>query len=261
MDTTDHHAREDAVEPLRTSTGTPPDSPTTEQRPALERIATLFEQMHAHHKILLGIIAACTDEPLPREMARTIVEELKVGNASVYSAENYCTLLERAGAIELVNAAGQTPDESVDTPETVTVDGVTYLRPKASAALSWRATDAGVQALEEHQPSSRLQQLLSDKALYLPVFKRVLALCNRPGGVTTSTINQALDNDPLLQSPRFHASYFTEHLESCEAICWKNAWYTTDLGLEALDDLIDVEDEYGAQTIDGLYAITTTNEE
>ena len=48
--------------------------------------------------------------------------------------------------------------------------------------------------------------------------------CARPrGGAKTPDINAAVDNDLLVQKPRFYAPHFVDKLEKCDALAWQES--------------------------------------
>ena len=72
-------------------------------------------------------------------------------------------------------------------------------------------------------------------------------LCNDASGATTPTINGVVDNDPLVQKPRLYAPHFVDKLEKCDALEWRKAWFTTEIGKQGLEMLADVVDEPTAE--------------
>ena len=52
-----------------------------------------------------------------------------------------------------------------------------------------------------------------------------------------------VDNDPLVQKPRLYAPHFVDKLEKCDALEWRKAWFTTEIGKQGLEMLADVVDE------------------
>lgn len=220
-----------------------------DERPAEERTADLLASMAPRRKVLLSILAHCF-EPRPVAQVNALVDELQQNNFSVYSAANLCALLEKAGALERVTADGQPADDVESEPRVVVVDGVEYLEAGDPVEVCWLATDAGRAAVEADKPLERLRDLLDHDAAYLPIYKRILALCAAEGGAKTPDINAAVDNDPLVQKPRFYAPHFVDKLEKCDALAWQKAWVVTEVGRAGLEMLADVVDESadGAKT-------------
>lgn len=213
-----------------------------DERPAEERTADLLASMAPRRKVLLSILAHCF-EPRPVAQVNALVDELQQNNFSVYSAANLCALLEKAGALERVTADGQPADDVESEPRVVVVDGVEYLEAGDPVEVCWLATDAGRAAVEADKPLERLRDLLDHDAAYLPIYKRILALCAAEGGAKTPDINAAVDNDPLVQKPRFYAPHFVDKLEKCDALAWQKAWVVTEVGRAGLEMLADVIDE------------------
>lgn len=212
------------------------------ERPAEERTADLLASMAPRRKVLLSILAHCF-EPRPVAQVNALVDELQQNNFSVYSAANLCALLEKAGALERVTADGQPADDVESEPRVVVVDGVEYLEAGDPVEVCWLATDAGRAAVEADKPLERLRDLLDHDAAYLPIYKRILALCAAEGGAKTPDINAAVDNDPLVQKPRFYAPHFVDKLEKCDALAWQKAWVVTEVGRAGLEMLADVVDK------------------
>lgn len=213
------------------------------EKPSAERTAELFEKMRADRKALLAILAACSKPCSEQAVERTVAETTR-GKRSVYAPATLCALLLEAGALAKVDEQGE-PYRAEDLePVRTVVDGVEYLEPPTPPALHWLSTDAGRAAVEADRPLARLEELFDTKAELLPVFKRVLTLCSADEGAKTPSVNAAVDDDPLVQEPRYYASYFTEQLERCDCLAWEDhAWHTTPMGWEALEMLEGVVDD------------------
>lgn len=214
-------------------------------RTASERTADLLKSMAPRRKVLLGILAFCT-EPQPVASVNERVDALQEDNFSVYTAANLCTLLEKAGAIERVTPDGAPAEDIESEPKVVVVDGVEYLEAAEPVQICWVTTEAGQEALDADKPLERLRDLLDSDAAYAVIYKRILTLCAAEEGATTPAINDAVDNDPLVQKPRFYAPHFVDRLEKCDALEWRKAWYTTEIGQAGLEMLADVVDEPAA---------------
>ena len=223
-------------------------APAADARTPQERIDDLFKSMAPRRKVLLGILACVSEGRKPVAEVNAEVDRLQEDNFSVYSAANLCTLLEKAGAIERVTAEGQPADEVETEPKTVVVDGVEYLEAAEPVEIFWRITDAGQEKLASDNPADRLRELLAKDEQYAVIYKRILTLCAAEGGATTPSINSAVDDDPLVQKPRLYAPHFVDLLEKCDALEWRKAWYTTEIGQQGLAALADVEDDAQTQT-------------
>lgn len=219
-----------------------------DERPAEERIADLLKAMAPRRKVLLSVLSYC-EEPQPVARVNALVDELQEHNFSVYNAANLCTLLEKAGALARVTADGEPAEDIELEPQVVVVDGVEYLEASEPVEVCWVATDAGRGAVEADKPLERLCDLLEQDAVYRVIYKRILTLCAAEGGAKVPAINAAVDKDPLVQKPRFYAPHFIDKLEKCDALTWKNAWITTQVGHAGLEMLADVHDE-SALTVD-----------
>lgn len=203
---------------------------------AQERISKLLEAMSSQRKLLVAAIKRC-DEPCPAKELIAFIDEGQQFNRSVYDAANICALLEREGAIERVTADGRPFGEVVAEPQVVVVDGVEYLEVPESEEACWVATQAGLAVAAADDPRGRLDELFGSDAVYLPIYRRILELCDADGGASAQAIASAVDSDPLLEKPRLFSGHFVERLELCEAIEWRNSWVVTDVGRSALDAL------------------------
>lgn len=212
-----------------------------DDRPAQIRIAELLERMAPRRKILLNTIAFC-EEKQPVAAVNEFIDDLQAKNTSVYSAATLCSLLEQAGALLRVDATGEAAHELDVEPETVVIDGVEYLEAQEPLELFWIATPEGLEIVAADKPLERLTELFETDALYQPIYKRVLRLCNTEDGATTPAINAEVDHDPLVQEPRLYGPYFVDKLEKCDALTWEKKWVITEIGKAGLQLLADVVD-------------------
>ena len=104
------------------------DDPTYAARPAEERTRELLSQMRPHRATLLGILAAC-ETPMATSVMKEAVERISGRKFSVYTPSNFCTMLEVAGGLARVTAAGEPYTDEVRAPEMVEVDGRAFWRP------------------------------------------------------------------------------------------------------------------------------------
>lgn len=228
-----------------------------------ERIADLFEQMATHRKTLEGVIGACTEPQLASELY-AYIESLQETDFSVFSAASICAALERAGALERLGGEEESAPESEapaaethaapaettaeETPElaasatVVAEDGVEYLDIQPAAEVQWVATAEGLAYVNAKDPMAAIKNLFETEAAYLPIFKRALTMAAAESGTTLPKLEEAIDEDPLVQNPRFYAPYFAELLEQCDALEWRGGWHASTVGLEALALLANVED-------------------
>ena len=201
-------------------------------------LAKLMEKMAQRREVLMGIMEYCLQA---REVAEVDahVASLQAHNASVYDGAALCAMLKDAGALEQVaQAQTQAGDEGAapDSPElhqplVEVEDGVEYLRPAAPAATLWKTTEAGQAYLAGYDPQADLARLIDDDAQYMDIYLRVLDLCTDEAGAGTPDLSQAVDSEPLVQSPRLFAQHFTEHLEKAGAVAWNGRrWKVTEAG-------------------------------
>lgn len=206
-----------------------------------ERIEELLRKMRPCRDTLLRIIGACR-EPIRVSDVNDLIDELQRTNRSVFDAADLCNLLQRAGALALVDAQGQ-PFEHSQEPDTAdNGTGTSRLTASQPPIAHWLATPDGIAVFEADDPLGRARSLFEGDPHYLPIYKCILALCARSEGAKTPAIGAAVNGHELLQRPRLFATYFIDRLERCGAIAWTGSWTATDAGLHALETLHDVKD-------------------
>ena len=76
------------------------------------------------------------------------------------------------------------------------------------------------------------------------------------------TINEAVDNDELLKSPRLYAPHFIDKLEKCDAVEWRDkSWRITEVGRAGqriVADLVAAQSAPEAQADEGAETGETT---
>lgn len=201
-----------------------------DDRPAEVRVAELFDRMKPRRKILLGVLAFCT-EPVTVDELNAHVASLQASQRSVFDGPALTALLERAGAIQKVEGTQE------QEPQVVLVDGVEYLEPAAKVEVRYQTTPAGAAVLEADKPADRLEAALEKEAIYKPIYLRILKACGEEGGKSAKQLGALVDSDPLLQEPRYWAAHFFNILGECDALVWDGTWQTTDLGWQAVETL------------------------
>lgn len=229
----DDDVEEDAEEVAEGYLGTPHTdvpAPVVDTRPAPERIADLFSAMAPRRRTLLGMIAFCS-APQTTDALDAEVDRLQADNFSVYSPASLANLLERAGALARVTADGEPYPEGDPEPVLVEVDGVSYYEADEAPEVCWLATEDGAAYAEADKPLDRLTNLLAEDAKYATIYERILGLTAQESGASMPTINEAVDNDELLKSPRLYAPHFIDKLEKCDAVEWRDkSWRITEVG-------------------------------
>ena len=216
-----------------------PVADRVDEAPASERIASLFERFNPRRRVLTGLMRF-VDVPRTAAEVDEKVAELQKHDFSVYSGANYAALLEDAGAIVKTDENGVPFKESPERPpQVVEVDGVEFLKPGPWREAFWLATDDARAFLAKDDPMARFKELLSRDAKYLDIYLRILDAADAEGGTTTANLNALVDNDPLVQKPRYYTAHFTELLERCDAIRWEGTWVVTDIGRALLDGQIE----------------------
>ncbi len=219
--------------------GTPEEAeakaPEEHQVPAAERINRLFEDMLPFKHWFLSIIDTCRDARGWEEVGQ-LVDGLQKKQRCVYSAQDFCTMLEGAGALKKVTADGEPYGEVKPELVEVVEDGRTYLRPTTPPEPFWRATEEGLEALRENDPVAELLQIMDEQQKYLSVFLEILDLC-QGDGESINTIRERVNTNPVLEYPKKSAQFFMDYLEREDAIEWDGAWKITKIGEELLERL------------------------
>ncbi|MCD8315893.1 MAG: hypothetical protein LUB61_00585 [Eggerthellaceae bacterium] len=205
------------------------------ERPVKERIEELFSQMKPYRRFLLNIIDLCR-EIKSQDDVDALVAEMHKDYKSIYTAANLCAMLYRAGAISKVTEDGSEYKAEEVQPVEVEEEGHTYLEPGQPLPVYWISTQDGIDYAAADNPRQRLVALFEKEERYLPIYKRVLSMTSVEGGTQAHDLSQAVDNDPLIQNPRFFVQHFLENLEHRDAVRWHNhSWTITSLGQEFLD--------------------------
>ena len=239
---------DDEVFDILATTAKPPTESAVEIQPKAdirtdaEKIADLFKAMAPRRKVLMGILAFCTEKQLVPAVEAE-VDELQKNNFSVYTAANYCTLLEQAGAIRRISEDGTDYANVTVEPVVVEEDGVEYLKPGTPPESFWVTTEEGCKYLEADKPAQRLRELFENEPIYHPIYKHILLLCSDEAGKTTRELGEAVDDDPILQDPRLYVQRFIDRLEKCDALIWEKTWKTTDIGLLGIEELEKAADD------------------
>jgi hypothetical protein len=233
---------EDEISILIGNTSTPPAKSAdtvrakTDIRTDAEKIVDIFKSMPTHRKTLLGILEFCIEKQRVPAVKERIADMLKA-SFSIYSAADYCNLLEQAGAILRVTEDGTDYTDAKTQPVITEEDGLEYLRAGNPPATFWATTEEGRNYLEADDPLGRLRNLLESEPTYHPIYKQVLLLCSTEGGKRITELGDILDNDPLLQEPRIYTQRFVDCLEKCDALVWDKAWKTTRVGQLGLEEI------------------------
>lgn len=213
-----------------------------DKRTPFERTSDLIKQMPSQRKVLLGILAFCTEKQ-PADAVNARIADLQENNRSVFTANSLCSHLEKAGALELIGETGEPYEETEVEPKLVEIDGVEYYETQEAPTAYWHTTETGQEVLAADRPLERLEELFAKNKEYLSLYQRVLLACCEEGGASTASLSACIDNDPLVQKPRRYAPYFIDGLEKCDAVEWKKSWCITEVGREALSRLAESEND------------------
>lgn len=211
-------------------------------RSSAELIDELFTRMQPHRRKLLSIISFLRDPRSEAEL-KTMVDKLQEHDFSVFTSSNLAAALERAGAIERIDKQSGGRSLQKREPEIIVIDGTEYYKPADRKPVFWISTPAGINALDSDEPLERLRKLFDEEDAYLPIYKRLLDFCSSNGRSATA-IERIVKGDPLVENPHKEAAHFTDRLERCDAIRWTGSWVTTEIGIQGLDLLADIEDSF-----------------
>ncbi len=252
--------------------------PEKTEAPAAERIEQLLKGMPGQQFRILSAVEACVDAPQPLGQVIAYADERFPQGASVYTTGRLVQLLERAGAIERVGEgggedggagegggggagegadaqpAGKTRGENAG--EVGDADGGYGIRAADAggggahvtrhAPVSYRATDAGAEALRARTGMAQMERFLQEEPRYIPVYKRILTMCMADTGRLVQEVNAVVNADPICAEPRRYSTYFLRRLEGVGAICYTDAWRTCDYGKRSLElGLLADADEAG----------------
>lgn len=139
---------------------------------------------------------------------------------------------------------------------------MSYYEAGEAPEVCWLATEDGAAYAEADKPLDRLTDLLSEDAKYATIYERILGLTAQESGASMPTINEAVDNDELLKSPRLYAPHFIDKLEKCDAVEWRDkSWRITEVGRAGqriVADLVAAQSAPEAQADEGAETGETT---
>ena len=198
----------------------------------VHNIEEVYESMPTRKRVLDGILAFLNTPRSAEELSEE-VERLQEYSKSVYTAANYSSILEQAGAIQKCTGDGR-PIDGTLSPQIVTVDGAEYYKPLGFHNVHWVVTETGACAASSHNPLDRIQKLFDTNPGYLEVYKALLQACEVGGSISTETIRTLLDGHPALENPKHYTPFFIDQLDAAEAIVWRGSWRLTEAGIDGL---------------------------
>ncbi|MDR0514739.1 MAG: hypothetical protein LBG81_06225 [Coriobacteriaceae bacterium] len=218
-----------------------------------KRLALLFERMPGQRKLLREIIGYCKEPRTPSEVD-AFTQGLQGSGYAVYSPVILRQLLEEAGALAYVEPqqgagagevdAGAKPEALAQLSTGASAEVVLsageafeesgYLVVADRPEGWWQATEEGIALLDSQDPLGTLRGLLDEDERYRPIYLSILCYCAESAR-TKKEIEVLVDNDPVLQQPRRYSNWFLDRLEACDALEWRNAWHTTDIGCAILE--------------------------
>lgn len=219
--------------------------PPKVELPPEQRIEKLIAGMPGQLHRLLHVVEVCR-EPQTLEQAAKALEQAYPQGASVFEPTQIVLLMCQAGALEKLESKPEDEGTVTSAAESLATD-VTQPTAEAAAAsepelvsvtpaepATYTATEAGLKALTGRSGVKVVLELVQEKPQYLPIYQRVLEMCNVEGGSAVGPLNKAVDSDPLLQEPRLFCTYFLNKLEGAGALVWRDAWRITQAGRDAL---------------------------
>lgn len=138
---------------------------------------------------------------------------------------------------------------------TVYVDGVPYegtfddlvedetIPPEADVAYGVRATDLGRATVAPFAPVAQLAKLFADEPESVPVYRRVLELCDQEQGMPKKELDRILNDEGLIPHDErtglisIYPAYYIDNLERSGGLVWKETWLTTEEGRSVLADI------------------------
>lgn len=216
------------------------DTERAQLQPAEVRTADLMDAMKNQRSVLLGILDFVQERRTDEDTV-ALIKQLKENNYSVYSPDNFCLLLRRAGAIERVTADGVSFEGVVLEPKRVVVDGAEFWEPADQPELFWSITPVGQDALDSFQPRALIRQTLEAEPEYRTIYRAIIERIDCEEGADQKALSKMYDNKPVVEKPRLFVERFINHLSDTGAIEWRDkAWRLTEPGREAyavLDEL------------------------
>lgn len=226
-------------------------------QPAAKRLKDLFSKMPGKEPVLYGILELC-DAALPVAQVNEKIAELARYHKSVYAPADLTALLEKAGGLMRVGEDGLPYNEEAAAEGVIVeIDGIEYLEPSTPPAAYWRVTEAGREFARGNNPAQKLANLLEEESSYIPIYQRVLKCCSAKNGASHEDITSLVDGDALAKQPLRTAPYFTNNLVRAGALEWRNAWFLTALGQDALDRM----EQKNAVDLDAIRADLSKNKQ
>ncbi|MDR0515025.1 MAG: hypothetical protein LBG81_07690 [Coriobacteriaceae bacterium] len=131
------------------------------------------------------------------------------------------------GSAEAVTDGGDGGEDATDATE------VEYLVVSSRPVGKWVSSAAGLAYIDSFDPASELEAMLAEEPQYLEIYLRILESCAQAPRTKTE-LNDLVDSDPLVQSPRRYSGYFIDRLDCCGALKWSPRWEATTAGREYL---------------------------
>ena len=217
----------EAPEPVEQAEAAPTaEQPAAPEVPASERIAKLFAEMARQKALLVAIVDFCREERTAAQIDEMLAP-LQEFRRSVYTPSTIRRLLERAGALDYFSH-DEAPEEQVDE------DGNLVVPEKPDP--TWLSTADGLEYIEAQDPFGELVHALEPYLDHVEVFRAILELCNGEG-VSIGAIESEARKLGVTANEKLQAGFYVGKLEDFEALEWRGAWITTELGLQYLEHL------------------------
>lgn len=196
----------------------------------------LLAALPQYRRLFLEVVKQA-EQPCEEDDLYTLIDSWQQTNRSVYTPQTLCGLLERAGVLKRVDAQGNAFIPRSAEPQTVEVDGETYLVPTEADCGLLASTEEALAWVSSDDPLGRFQQLLEENASFETVYRHILEACSAESGIAMSDLNTSVNALPEVRAQKLRAGAFVDRLEKCDAIAWNKTWHTTDIGEAALAQL------------------------
>ncbi|ACV21674.1 Uncharacterised protein [Slackia heliotrinireducens] len=101
---------------------------------------------------------------------------------------------------------------------------------------TWKATEAGLEAVDSMDDLDGTKELLGKEPKYLDIYHQILDYCQDEYGRSSKEIDKLVNDSPLLEEPRRYSGYFVSRLEKQGALEWRNGWFVTEVGKKIIEE-------------------------
>jgi hypothetical protein len=126
-------------------------------------------------------------------------------------------------------------EELVNGDENIQID---YLEVEQVDPGLWQATPEGLEIVDEQDDFAKVKILLGKEPQYEDIYRKIMDFCTEEGGRSAKEIDNLVNDEPILESPRRYSGYFVGRLEREGAIEWRDGWVLTDTGSKILEEMV-----------------------